>query len=183
MNAVPPKHNPLLLPVSFFVGILFGAFVFLAAKVNNPPPIDHLDVDFWDLLGTEVPEVELELLDGTPISSHHFKGQKHLLFFTDPNCSACDEVYPVLTEAATRIPILMVAQNSLEATKNKVAELGFTFPVVYDSLEVLTDPLRVGSYPTAMFIDADNRIVKAAGGDKSSKKVIRIAMSAQIEKE
>lgn len=141
MYPTPVRPNALLLPVSILAGILFGTCVFLAAKVNHPPPVDSLDIEFWDLLGTQVPEVELMNLDGDPISSRPFKGQGHVLFFGQPGCAACDEVYPALKEAAGKIPVLMVYQQGLDEVIAKVNEQGFAFPVAYDSLDVLVDPL------------------------------------------
>lgn len=45
-------------------GLLLGACVFLAAKIVNPPPIDPLDVAFWDLLGTQAAVLELVNAEG-----------------------------------------------------------------------------------------------------------------------
>ena len=183
MSGSPPRPPGLLFAVSIFCGVVLGTFVFLAAKVVHPPPVDSLDVEFWDLLGRSVPEVDLLGLDGRSVSSRRFSGQAHLLFFGMAGCGACDEVYPVLESAAKRLPVLLVGAQGLEGLRAKAAERGWDFPVGYDSLEVLIDPLQVRGYPTAMWIDAEGRIVKAASGNVSSVRVIELAVSALSEEE
>lgn len=183
MSSSLMRPNPLLLPVSIFVGIIFGTFVFLAAKVYRPPPVDSLDVEFWDLLGRPVPQVEMMGLDGRSVSSHRFAGQVHLLFFGMAGCDACDEVYPALKQAAERLPVLLVGAQGLAALQVKVVEEGFSFSVAYDSLEVLIGPLHVSGYPTAMWVDTEGRIVKAASGNRSSTKIIELALASLSEEE
>ncbi|MEW6754940.1 MAG: redoxin domain-containing protein [Candidatus Latescibacterota bacterium] len=179
MTLSAPRHTPLLLPVVLVVGLLAGTALFLAAKVHHPPPIERLDVEYWDLLGTPVPEVDLETLEGACISSRPFGSQEYLVFVGDPGCPACDEVYPELRKAAEHLPVLLVYTHGLEASRAKAAEHTFPFPVAFDSLEALTDPLRVAGYPTAYWIAADGRIRKAASGNRSSTAVVRLAAAAQ----
>ena len=53
MNGLKPNRWATTLVVA--TGILLGACAFLEAKIVNPPPIDPLDVEFWDLLAPKRP--------------------------------------------------------------------------------------------------------------------------------
>ena len=58
MNALKPNRGATTLIVA--TSLLLGVCTFLAAKIVNPPPIDPLDVEFWDLLGTQAAVLNLE---------------------------------------------------------------------------------------------------------------------------
>ena len=60
-----------------------------------------------------------------------------------------------------------------------MTEHSLTFPVAYDSMGVLTDPLRVNGHPTTLWIGADGAIRKAAGGRSASKTIIQLALDGQ----
>lgn len=82
MNALRPNRWAATLIGA--TGLLLGVCVFLAAKIVNPPPIDRLDVAFWDLLGTPAAVLELESLTGAgAVSNAQFAGEPYLLIFAD----------------------------------------------------------------------------------------------------
>ena len=171
-----PGPNPLLLPVSILVGVLCGTAVFLAAKVYHPPPVDTLDVEFWSLYGTPVPEVELQTLAGERISSWRHGGRKHLLFFSSPHCAWCDTLYPALQRAAARVPVLVVSKIDLPATRAKVAEQVLTMPVAFDRMADLFDGLRVRGYPAIFWIDGGGLVRKATTGRDGCQAIIAMAV-------
>ena len=129
-------------------GILLGACTFLAAKIVNPPPIDLLDVEFWDLLGTQAPVLELESLEGTgQVSNAQFAGQSYLLIFADPTCSACETIYPHLLRASQvqGVNVLFIASGDRQAMKDKMEEYSFSFSVAFDSLLTANKPFKVNA--------------------------------------
>ena len=159
-------------------GILLGACTFLAAKILNPPSIDPLDVEFWDLLGTRATVLELESLGGMgKVSNAQFVGQPYLLIFADPNCGACDTVYPHLLRASQvqGVNILFIASGDRQAMKDKRGEYSFSFPIAFDSLLTANEPFEVNAFPASVFVDAEGKIAKAATGDQSSIAVIHFA--------
>ena len=159
-------------------GILLGACTFLAAKILNPLPIDPLDVEFWDLLGTQATVVELESLEGTgKVSNAQFAGQPYLLIFTAPNCSACNAVYPHLLRASQiqGVNILFIASGDRQTMKDKRKEYSFSFPIAFDSLLTANGPFGVNAVPTSIFVDAEGKIAKAATGDQDAVAVIHAA--------
>ena len=159
-------------------GILLGACTFLAAKILNPSPIDPLDVKFWDLLGTQAPVLELESLAGTgQVSNAQFAGQPYLLLFANPNCSACDTVYPHLLRASQvqGVNILIIASGDRQVMQDKMEEYSFSFPIAFDSLLTANGPFGVNAFPTSVFVDAEGNIAKAATGERNAVAVIHIA--------
>lgn len=160
-------------------GILLGACTFLAAKIVNPSPIDPLDVKFWDLLGTQAPVLELESLEGTgQVSNAQFAGQPYLLLFTNPNCSACETIYPYLLRASQvqGVNILMIASGDQQAIQDKMEEYSFSFPVAVDPLlTTASGSFAVNVFPMAVLVDAQGQIAKAATGSQGAIAVIGLA--------
>ena len=175
-----PRPNPLLLPVSIVVGVLCGTAVFLASKVYHPPAVDTLDVEFWNLYGTPVPEVDLQTLAGERMSSWQYRGREHLVFFSSPHCAWCDTLYPSLQTAAARIPVLVVSKIDLAATKAKVVENVLTMPVAFDRMADLSDGLGVRGYPTVFWVDRGGLVRKATTGRDGCQTIIAMAVQEAI---
>ena len=176
MNGLKPNRGATALIVA--TGLLLGTCAFLAAKMVNPPPIDPLDVEFWDVLGTQAAVLELEDLAGTGrVSNAEFVGQPYLLIFADPECSACEAIYPHLLRVSQvqRVKVLFIASGDRQAIKNKIEEYSFSFPVAFDSLLTANEPFAVNAFPAAVWVDAEGHIVKAATGDRGAISVIGIA--------
>ena len=176
MNALRPNRGATTLIVA--TGLLLGACAFLAAKIVNPPPIDPLDVEFWDLLGTQAAVLELEDLAGTgTVSNAPFAGQPYLLIFADPTCRACESIYPHLlrTSQVQGVKVLLIASGDRQAMQDKVEEHSFAFPVAFDSLLMANKPFAVNAFPAAVLVDAEGIIAKAATGDQTAVAVIRLA--------
>lgn len=176
MNALRPNRGATALIVA--AGILLGMCTFLAAKIVNPPPIDPLDVEFWDVLGTPATVLELERLSGTgTVSNAPFAGTPYLLIFADPECRACEAIYPHLlrTSQVQGVKVLLIASGDRPAMQDKVEEHSFAFPVAFDSLLTANKPFAVNAFPAAVLVDAEGIIAKAATGDQGAAVVIRLA--------
>ena len=176
MNDLKPNRWATTLIVA--TGILLGACAFLAAKIVNPPSIDPLDVEFWDLLGTQAAVLELESLTGTgKVSNAQLAGQPYLLIFADPTCSACETIYPHLLRASQvlGVNLLFIASGDRQAMKDKMEEYSFSFPVAFDSLLTANGPFEVNAFPTSVLVNAEGKIAKAATGDQGAVAVIHLA--------
>ncbi len=181
MKAMRSKPQATMLLLSTVLGILLGTSILLATKINNPP-IAPMATSLENLLGERVPEYKLEQLNGAPISTHLYKGESHLLAFTLPSCDACDTMYPILREAATDIPILMIA-NTREGLMEKVAEHALAFPIAVDTLLLTMEELNITNFPTALLVDGEQRIVEAVrGGGFPIENIVQSAQKV-LEKE
>ncbi len=179
MNDLKPNRWATTLIVA--TGLLLGACTFLAAKIVNPPPIDPLDVEFWDLLGTQAAVLELESLAGTgKVSNAQFADAPYLLIFADPTCSACETIYPHLLRASQvqRVKVLFIASGDRQAMQDKMEEHSFSFPVAFDSLLTANKPFAVTAFPTSVWVDAEGNIAKAATGVQGAAVVIHLAGGA-----
>ena len=176
MNGLRPNRGATTLIVA--TGLLLGTCAFLAAKIVNPPPIDPLDVEFWDMLGTPAAVLELEDLTGTgTVSNAPFAGEPYLLLFADPTCRACESIYPHLLRASQvqGVHVLFIASGDRQAMQDKVEEHSFSFSVAFDSLLTANAPFAVNAFPTAVLVDAEGNIAKAASGDQGAVVVIGMA--------
>ena len=72
-------------------------------------------------------------------------------------------MYPILGEAATDIPILMVA-NTREGLEETIAEHALAFPIAVDTLLLTMEHLNITNFPTALLVDREQRIVEAVRG-------------------
>lgn len=170
-----PRPHYLAFPLAAVTGSLLALCVLLAAKIYNPPPIDVLDANFWQLLGTETPVFDLEGLHGEALSTRMFSGKSHLLVFGSSSCEACDSIYPLLKDHAQKIPVLMIVTGSRGEMQRKARETGLGFPIAFDSLAVVAKSLDLRSYPTAILIDEEERIEKGGSGDMPSLQVMELA--------
>jgi len=83
--------------------------------------------------GTPAPDFRLPRLGGGELSLADYRGSRVLLVFSDPLCGPCDELAPRLEQLhRTRkdFKVLMLSRRDAKSNRQKVAQLGLTFPVV-----------------------------------------------------
>jgi peroxiredoxin len=83
--------------------------------------------------GTPAPDFRLPRLGGGELSLEDYRGSRLLLVFSDPECGPCDEVAPHLEQfhrTRTDFKVLMLSRRDAESNRQKMAQLGLTFPVV-----------------------------------------------------
>jgi len=119
--------------------------------------------------GTMAPRFTLPRLDGGRLSLDDYRGRRLLLVFSDPQCAACNVIMPKLEEVHRNVPglpIVMVSRGEPDANRQKVAELGLTFPVVLQRRWDLSRQYRKLATPAAYVIDEDGLIASkvVAGG-------------------
>jgi peroxiredoxin len=115
--------------------------------------------------GTLAPRFTLPRLDGSRLSLDDYRGRLLLLVFSDPQCGACNVIMPKLEEVhrhAPDLPIVMVSRGEPDANREKVAELGLTFPVVLQRRWDLSRQYRKFATPAAYLIDGNGLIASKA---------------------
>ncbi|MEW6755968.1 MAG: TlpA disulfide reductase family protein [Candidatus Latescibacterota bacterium] len=153
--------SPTVLVLTAVTGVLLGTSVFLGAKITNPPPLDWMDVEYYDILGQSMPAVPLETVSGVPVTPEVLAGTTHVVVLVLSGCRACEEVYPVLREVSERLSVVLVGKGERAEFVAKVAEAGLTCPAAFDSAGALAKRLGVTGYPTAILVDQAGRILKA----------------------
>jgi peroxiredoxin len=115
--------------------------------------------------GTVAPRFTLPRLDGGRLSLDDYRGRPLLLVFSDPQCGACNVIMPKLEEVHGHAPdlsIVMVSRGEPDANREKVAELGLTFPVVLQRRWDLSRQYRKFATPVAYLIDGNGLIASKA---------------------
>ena len=109
--------------------------------------------------------------------TRQFAGEPYLLIFADPTCRACESIYPHLLRASQvqGVNTLFIASGDRQAMKDKVEEHSFSFPVAFDSLLTANKPFEVNAFPTAVWVDAEGKVAKAATGGLPAVVVIGMA--------
>jgi peroxiredoxin len=119
--------------------------------------------------GDQLPDLDLEDLDGTPVSLRDaIAGAPHLLLFWSPTCGYCDamlEDVRALEERADLPPVLVIATGDPEANR----EQGLRSRTLLDTgFAVTGEALGVDGTPTALRLDTDGRVLsrRAVGVDQ-----------------
>ena len=106
--------------------------------------------------GETAPVFRLPQLDGGELSLLEYRGKQVMVVFSDPECEPCDEVAPLL-EAHYRshpeAPIVMISRGDAAANRAKVAEFGFSFPVVLQRHWEISREYGMFATPVAFLVD------------------------------
>jgi peroxiredoxin len=106
--------------------------------------------------GTTAPPFRLPRLDGGELALEEFRGRRLLLVFSDPDCGPCAELAPALEQfhrGGSGVQVLMISRRDPEANRQKVAELGLTFPVVLQRHWEISMLYGMFATPIAYLID------------------------------
>jgi peroxiredoxin len=139
-------------------------------------------------IGDQAPRFSLPHLDGGELLFAH-KGQATLLIFFETDCPTCRLTLPYLNRLARALgeeaaQIIGISQDGEAPTRELVAEMGITFPVVMDHhLEVsrLYDPSTV---PALFLLDRAGQVMQAEiGFDKKELNAIAARLCQAVGRE
>lgn len=156
----------LKLAMTLTCGALAALCVSLGVRLFGHPP--GLQVDpLADLLGTKVPRFEISGLDLGEVSPDSMGGDPYVLYFTSTDCDACDSTYPILKNASSKIPLLIVGIGSRVSLRKVIDAHGITAAVGYDSTRATLRSLEIYGVPSAMLVDEAGVIRQAATGPEN----------------
>jgi peroxiredoxin len=120
--------------------------------------------------GTSAPDFRLPRVDGGELTLSDYHGRPVLLVFSEPQCGPCTVLAPKLEEIHQRTPelqLLMVSRGSAEENRNKIAEVGLSFPVVLQKQWEVSRDYGMFATPVGYLIDEKGVIAAdvAAGAD------------------
>ncbi len=120
----------------------------------------------------EVPEFELDALDGASFDAEALRGQPWIVNFWATWCAPCIEELPAMNRARAALEgqgVGMLAVNAGETPEDIETFLGkvpIDFPVLLgDAVSTLPD-WQVQVLPTTLVVDADGRVVYEALGPR-----------------
>ena len=105
------------------------------------------------------PEVELPDLNGATVSLTHFRGEKIVVLFWDPECGHCRQMLPDLKAWENNPPkeapkLLVVSTGAQEANE----EMGLSSPVVLDEQHAVGPAFGAPGMPSAALVDERGNI-------------------------
>jgi peroxiredoxin len=112
--------------------------------------------------GTRAPDFILPQLDGEELSLSSFYGQNILLVFSDPACAPCMALAPKLEQihrSSSDLRVLMISRGDVQANRDKVEQLGLTFPVVLQRHWEISRVYGKFATPIAYLIGGDGLLV------------------------
>ena len=177
MSEANPR--PVVRVLLLVTGALLGLAVFLGARINHPSPMDPFETEFRDLLGRQLPDVAFPALSGAEgiVTTRDSLVRPLLVVFSASGCSQCDQLYPLLAEAAAKVPQLLIATGDRGEMRAKIDQYGMAFPVAFDSLLNSAGQLGVWRYPSAFFMSRDGMVLKAGSGQLAAR-VVHYALAA-----
>jgi peroxiredoxin len=120
--------------------------------------------------GKTAPDFTLPDLNGETVHLNDFRGKPVLLNIFATWCGPCVDEMPLIQQVyETRAPdglvvLVMNTGESADEVRQFMQENGYTFPVVLDGDQSVTQKYSVRGIPTTFFIDSDGVIVETRVG-------------------
>jgi cytochrome c biogenesis protein CcmG, thiol:disulfide interchange protein DsbE len=164
----PERRRLAILSVGLGAVIVLLLIVLLVPIGNSDP--DAVVVGGHPLAGKAAPPIELQTLDGEPVSLAALRGRPVLVNFFATWCVPCRDELPLMAAAydehrADGLEILgIVHDDTVDGARAFAADMGATWPILSDPDDAAwLDYLGV-AMPTSFFIDPDGVIRSASLG-------------------
>ena len=161
------------------LAIMWGLGAWMLRQVLHPMPLEVTDIDYVDLLGTEMPPVVVADLDGEQQTLS--LAERHLLLFVDPACSLCETIYPAAKAAHDQLPTVLIFPEDVEQVEDYIAAQGLESISSVRDTSSLNEQLNLTGIPTALYIEA-NQIIDIGSGDRFTLSVIEGALDSERRK-
>lgn len=135
-----------------FIAVLWT--LILSACVNDDEP----EVRSLVVAGEQVPQFEVVLSDGTPVSSQSLLGTWYVIAFFDTSCSDCRRELPRLEEfhlMRTELPLLCISRGEDAASVEAYWQAnGFTMPYSAQSDAIVYHHFATAGVPRVYIINS-----------------------------
>lgn len=122
-------------------------------------------------LGKKFPVVDLESLDGEPVTLGNGNGRPYLVNFWYSTCEPCKREMPALVAARAKYGIDIVGVNprdSAEAARDFADEYGITYQLLRDPNGASLVALGIGTFPMTYLVGVDGTILEQRAGEITS---------------
>ena len=153
--------------------ILWGVGAWMLRQVLHPMPLGITDINYVDLLGTEMPPVMVVDWDGEQQTL--VLAERHLLLFVDPTCPLCETIYPAAKAAHDQLPTVLIFPGEVEQIHEYIAAQGLESISAVRDAASLNEQLSLTGVPTALYVEAD-QIIDIGTGDRFALSVIEGAL-------
>jgi len=127
--------------------------------------------------GKSFPLVEVETLDGEPVTLGEADGRPFLVNFWYSTCEPCKREMPALVAAQAKYGIDIVGVNprdSAEAAREFAEEYGITYPLLRDPNGASLAALGVGTFPMTYLVGSNGTILEQHAGEVTAAELDRI---------
>ena len=141
-----------------------GVVVLSPGSTNQDPTIGTNALN----TGKAFPAVEVESLDGEPVTLGASMGGPFLVNFWYSTCEPCKRELPALVAARAKYGIEIIGVNprdSAEVARDFASDYGVTYPLVRDPNGASLVALGVGTFPMTYLVGADGTILEQRAGE------------------
>ena len=137
-------------------------------------------------LGTQAPDFEVTLFDGTPLRLSDLKGEVVVLNFWASWCTPCRREMPAFEQAWQQhreqgVTFLGLAVNDFEGDARAFSEeVGVTYPLGMDVDDMVANAYLVGVMPTTYFIDREGNLARKLSG-YVNQGVLKVFLAGQVQ--
>ncbi len=150
--------------------------------ISRVPEADQLQTkEFVPQKGFQAPDFTLSDAQGEPVSLSDFLGKPVLVNYWASWCPPCKAEMPAMQRVYqdyTQRGFVILAvnatnQDDLTSAKNFAAEMGITFPILFDPDGKVGKRYQVSALPTSFFIDPRGVIQEVVIGGPMSEALLR----------
>jgi len=171
----------------FAITILILGLFWIWVSRTTPTSQDRLAIQAPHQ-GFLAPQFELKNETGETMALTDFRGKIVVLNYWASWCPPCRAEMPAM-EAASKdyqgdgvviLGINAASQDSSQASQTFIAEMGLTFPILFDQLGAVGGLYQVSALPSTFFIDRDGVIREVVIGGPISASHLRISIEQLI---
>ena len=161
------------------LAVIWGLGAWILRQVLYPMQFGVTDIEYADLLDTEMPPVVVADLDGEertlPLA------ERHLLLFVDPECPLCETIYPTVKAVHDQLPTVLIFPERVDQVEDYIVAQGLESISAVRDVMSLDEQLNLAGIPTALYIE-ENQIIDIGTGDQFSLSVIKGALDNERRK-
>ncbi|MFZ9696795.1 MAG: TlpA family protein disulfide reductase [Ilumatobacteraceae bacterium] len=127
--------------------------------------------------GKVFPVVEVESLDGSPVTLGEPTGDPYLVNFWYSTCEPCKREMPALVAAREKYGIDIVGVNprdTADLARDFADEYGITYPLLRDPDGASLVALGVGTFPMTYLVGGDGTILQQHAGEVTAAQLDRM---------
>lgn len=164
------KKLTLILFILVFALVLGGAYILYQQYGTNPPPAPEIETQAQLPAAVDFTVYDA---DGNPVQLSDYFGKPIVVNFWASWCGPCQSEMPAFQQAyetyGDQVHFLMVnmtdgTRETVDIATEFIENLGYTFPILFDTHYDATITYQVYSLPTTLFITKEGNILTGRSG-------------------
>ena len=166
-----PSKKKIFLPIAIILVLIVGALMAIKASVHKEAKLNSQPIEMVE--GAELPNFELNFLDGSKKALGDLPHKVILLNFWATWCEACMEEMPSMValrdsyaSKGFEILAINVDENPTTAVPPIVKKMNIKFPILTDPGNALAEMFDVHAIPLSVMINKDRKIIMIESGGR-----------------